>query len=49
MKKSFRLVNAQVAQNCFKAIQDAVADSLDTPHKVIVTIGIDDDKARSLA
>lgn len=49
MKKSFRLVNAQVAQNCFKAIQDAVADNLNTPHNVVVTVGLDDDKARSLA
>lgn len=45
----FRLINGQVTENCFKAITDAVADSLDTPHKVVVTIGIDDDKARSNA
>lgn len=47
--QSFRLMNADIAENCFKAIHDAVADSLDAKHKVIVTIGIDDDKARSLA
>lgn len=47
--KSFRLVNGQIAENCFKAIHQAVADSLNTPHNVVVTIGIDDDKARSLA
>ena len=45
----FRLVNGQVASNCFAAIHQAVADTLDTPHKVVVTIGIDDDKARSNA
>lgn len=47
--QSFRLVSAQIAQNCFAAIEQAVADTLDTPHNVVVTIGIDDDKARSLA
>lgn len=47
--QSFRLVSAQIAQNCFAAIEQAVADTLGTPHKVIVSIGIDDDKARSLA
>lgn len=47
--QSFRLVNADVASNCFRAIQEAVSDTLNTPHNVIVTIGIDDDKARSLA
>lgn len=46
---SFRLINADVAQNCFQAIEKAVADSLDTPHHVVVTIGIDDDKERSKA
>lgn len=45
----FRLVNGEVAQNCFAAIHKAVADAQDTQHKVLVTIGIDDDKARSLA
>lgn len=45
----FRLINADVAENCFKAIYQAVADAQDTQHNVIVTIGIDDDKARSLA
>lgn len=45
----FRLVNGDVAENCFKAIEKAVADSLNTPNKVIVTIGVDDDKARSKA
>ncbi len=48
-KQSFRLIDGQVASNCFAAIEQAVADSLNTPHKVIVTIGIDDDRARSLA
>lgn len=47
--QSFRLVNADIAENCFNAIHQAVADSLDTPHNVVVTIGIDDDKARSNA
>lgn len=47
--KTFRLVNADIAENCFRAIHDAVADNLDTKHNVVVTIGIDDDKARSLA
>lgn len=47
--QSFRLTAPTVAQNCFKAIHQAVADSLNTPHNVVVTIGIDDDKARSLA
>lgn len=47
--QSFRLVNEQVAENCFNAIHQAVADSLDTPHHVIITIGIDDDKERSKA
>lgn len=47
--QSYRLINADIAQNCFKAIEKAVADSLDTPHNVVVTIGIDDDKARSNA
>lgn len=47
--QSFRLVNGNVANNCFAAIQEAVADTLNTPHKVVVTIGIDDDKARSNA
>ena len=47
--QSFRLVSPEVAGNCFYAIQQAVADNLNTPHNVIVTIGIDDDKARSLA
>lgn len=47
--RCFRLVNADIAENCFKAIHQAVADSLDTPHNVVVTIGIDDDRARSLA
>lgn len=47
--QSYRLINADIAQNCFKAIEQAVADSRDTPHNVVVTIGIDDDKARSLA
>lgn len=45
----FRLINADIAKNCFNAIHQAVADSLNTPHNVVVTIGIDDDKARSLA
>ena len=48
-KQSFRLISPKVADNCLRAIQQAVSDTLDTPHKVIVTIGIDDDKARSLA
>lgn len=47
--QSYRLINADIAQNCFQAIHQAVADSLDTPHNVVVTIGIDDDKARSNA
>lgn len=47
--QTFRLVSGDVAKNCFKAIEKAVADSLDTPNKVMVTIGIDDDKARSKA
>ncbi|STY99844.1 Uncharacterised protein [Moraxella lacunata] len=47
--QSYRLINADVAENCFKAIHQAVADSKGTPHNVLVTIGIDDDKARSLA
>lgn len=47
--QSFRLVNGQVTQNCFKAIYQAVADAQNTPHNVIVTIGIDDDKERSKA
>ncbi|MBE9590000.1 hypothetical protein IM753_03210 [Moraxella sp. K127] len=47
--QSYRLINADIAQNCFKAIEQAVADTLDTPHNVVVTIGIDDDKARSNA
>lgn len=47
--QSFRLINADIAENCFNAIHQAVADSLDTPHNVVVTIGIDDDKARSNA
>lgn len=47
--KSFRLVNGQIAENCFAAIHQAIADTLDTKHNVVVTIGIDDDKARSLA
>lgn len=45
----FRLISPEVAGNCFRAIQEAVSDALNTPHNVIVTIGIDDDKARSLA
>ena len=49
VSQSFRLVNPEVAGNCFYAIQKAVADNQNTPHNVIVTIGIDDDKARSLA
>ena len=48
-KQSFRLVSPEVADNCFRAIQQAVSETLDTKHKVIVTIGIDDDKTRSLA
>lgn len=47
--QSYRLINADIAKNCFQAIERAVADSLNTPHNVVVTIGIDDDKARSLA
>lgn len=47
--QSFRLINADIAENCFKAIHDAVAETIDTKHNVVVTIGIDDDKARSLA
>lgn len=47
--QSYRLINADIAQNCFKAIEKAVSDTLNTPHNVVVTIGIDDDKARSLA
>lgn len=47
--RCFRLINADIAENCFNAIHQAVADSLDTPHNVVVTIGIDDDKARSNA
>ena len=43
--QSYRLISADVANNCFKAIEQAVADSKGTPHKVVVTIGIDDDKA----
>lgn len=45
----FRLINGDVTKNRFQAIEKAVADSLDTPNKVMVTIGIDDDKARSKA
>lgn len=45
----FRLVNGNVAQNCFQAIEKAVQDAQNTPNKVIVTIGVDDDKARSQA
>ena len=47
--QSYRLINADIAENCFKAIHQAVADSLNAPHNVVVTIGIDDDKARSNA
>lgn len=47
--QSYRLINADVAENCFKAIHDAVAETIDTKHNVVVTIAIDDDKARSLA
>lgn len=47
--QSFRLISSDIAQNCFKAIHDAVADTINTKHNVVVTIGIDDDKARSLA
>lgn len=47
--QSFRLVSSDVAENCFKAIHDAVAETIDTKHNVVVTIGLDDDKARSLA
>ena len=49
LNQFFRLISPEVAGNCFRAIQEAVSDTLNTPHNVIVTIGIDDDKARSLA
>lgn len=49
LNQFFRLISPEVAGNCFRAIQQAVSDTLNTPHNVIVTIGIDDDKSRSLA
>lgn len=42
----FRLVNFEVVQNCFDAINKALANTAKT---VVVTIGADDDKARTHA
>lgn len=45
--QSFRLISPQIAHHCFAAIEQAVKEQ--DKHAVIVTIGIDDDKARSNA
>lgn len=43
----FRLISGEVASNCFKAIHDAVQGHHESA--VTVTIGLDDEKARTLA
>lgn len=47
-KLFFRLINGDVANNCFKAIHDMVAE-YQGKHAVTVKIGIDDNNARTVA
>lgn len=48
--EQFNLINAQVANNCFKAIHDKVAECVNTERTVVVTIEVcTQEKARTLA